>query len=381
MVIDISKIKKEAEKPKEPDLKKFEVKTLLDKIKTIGTISSKDKIFFVQNLQVMIRSGLPLDRSLKTLAEQTSNMRFKKIISNLASDTEKGISFGVSLAKHRKVFGDLFINMVEAGEVSGRLEDVLKQIYIQIKKMHELKTRIISAMTYPVIVTVAMVLIGIGMMIFVVPKITGLFDKMSADLPVATRFLINISNFIVNNGILSAIAAISAIVFVVVTLRMKKTKFIYHYIFLRIPIFGPIVKKVNLAKFSRTLSSLIITDIPIVKSFEITAQILGNLWYRQSLLDSVENVKGGESLTDVLKKYPKYYPPVIVQMTAAGEETGTVDEVLGELASFYEDEIDQIMKTLPNIIEPILILMLGLGVALMAMAIIMPMYTLTQHIS
>ena len=346
MVIDISKIKKEAEKPKEPDLKKFEVKTLLDKIKTIGTISSKDKIFFVQNLQVMIRSGLPLDRSLKTLAEQTSNMRFKKIISNLASDTEKGISFGVSLAKHRKVFGDLFINMVEAGEVSGRLEDVLKQIYIQIKKMHELKTRIISAMTYPVIVTVAMVLIGIGMMIFVVPKITGLFDKMSADLPVATRFLINISNFIVNNGILSAIAAISAIVFVVVTLRMKKTKFIYHYIFLRIPIFGPIVKKVNLAKFSRTLSSLIITDIPIVKSFEITAQILGNLWYRQSLLDSVENVKGGESLTDVLKKYPKYYPPVIVQMTAAGEETGTVDEVLGELASFYEDEIDQINQFL-----------------------------------
>jgi len=381
MVIDISKIKKEAEKPKEPDLKKFEVKTLLDKIKTIGTISSKDKIFFVQNLQVMIRSGLPLHRSLKTLPQQTTNMRFKKIISNFASYTEKGISFGVSLAKHRKVFGDLFINMVEAGEVSGRLEDVLKQIYIQIKKMHELKTRIISAMTYPVIVTVAMVLIGIGMMIFVVPKITGLFDKMSADLPVATRFLINISNFIVNNGILSAIAAISAIVFVVVTLRMKKTKFIYHYIFLRIPIFGPIVKKVNLAKFSRTLSSLIITDIPIVKSFEITAQILGNLWYRQSLLDSVENVKGGESLTDVLKKYPKYYPPVIVQMTAAGEETGTVDEVLGELASFYEDEIDQIMKTLPNIIEPILILMLGLGVALMAMAIIMPMYTLTQHIS
>ncbi|HLC63847.1 MAG TPA: type II secretion system F family protein, partial [Patescibacteria group bacterium] len=149
----------------------------------------------------------------------------------------------------------------------------------------------------------------------------------------------------------------------------------------KLPVFGPIIKKINLAKFARTLSSLIKTDIPIVKSFEITSQILGNRIYKKSLLESVEAVKSGTSLTEVLKKYPKLYPPIIVQMTAAGEETGTVDEVLAELANFYEDEIDQVMKTLPSIIEPILILVLGSAVALMAVAIIMPMYSLTQHIN
>ena len=381
MAIDIEKIKNQATPKTEAGPKSFSFEKLYKKFQTIGTVTSKDKIFFVQNLQVMIRSGLPLDKSLKTLADQTRNGRFQKIINDLAQDTEKGISFAQSLSKYAKTFGDLFINMVEAGEVSGRLEDVLKQIYIQIKKLHELKSRIVSAMTYPVIVTVAMILIGIGMMIFVVPKISSVFDQMSAELPAATKVLIGVSNFIVNNGFLSGLIFFSLLMALVATLRMKRTNFFYHSLYLKLPVFGPIIKKINLAKFARTLSSLIKTDIPIVKSFEITSQILGNRIYKKSLLESVEAVKSGTSLTEVLKKYPKLYPPIIVQMTAAGEETGTVDEVLAELANFYEDEIDQVMKTLPSIIEPILILVLGSAVALMAVAIIMPMYSLTQHIN
>ena len=147
------------------------------------------------------------------------------------------------------------------------------------------------------------------------------------------------------------------------------------------PVFGPIIKKINLAKFCRTLSSLIKTDIPIIKSFEITSQTLGNRLYRKFLYSSTDELKAGVTITEVLKKNPKLFPPVIVQMASAGEETGSVDSVLSELAQFYEDDIDQIMKTLPSIIEPILILVLGSGVALMAIAIIMPMQTLTQHIS
>ena len=393
MAIDLEKIKKQRAKPVMAAVKNtalpalaeakvdFSFKKLYLKLQSIGTVSGKDKIFFVQNLQVMIRSGLPLDRSLKTLADQTRNKYFQKIIADLASQTEKGIAFAQSLGKYQKVFGDLFINMVEAGEVSGRLEDVLSQLYVQIKKLQELKSRVISAMTYPVIVTVAMVGIGIGMMIFVVPKITTIFEDMSAELPAATKLLINISNFIVNNGVASFLIFFAFIIFLVISLKARVSNYFYHALFLKLPVFGPIIKKINLAKFSRTLSSLIKTDIPIVKSFEITAQILGNRLYKKSLMESVEEVKAGLSLTEVLKKYPKLYPPVIIQMTAAGEETGTVDEVLGELAGFYEDEIDQIMKTLPSIIEPILILALGAAVAVMAVAIIMPMYTLTQHIN
>ncbi len=354
---------------------------LLAKMNDFGTVSDKEKIFFTQNLQVMIRSGLPLDRSLKTLAEQINNKKFKKIIGDLAANTEKGIAFTESLSKYEEVFGHLFISMVQAGEISGRLEDVLKQIYLQIKKAHELKSRIIGAMIYPVIVIVAMVLIGIGMMIFVVPKITAIFVEMKAELPLPTKVLIGLSDFILNNGFLTGLAAVLLIGLIIYTIKNEKTKYYYHYVFLKLPILGPIVKKINLAKFARTLSSLLKTDIALVKSFEITAQILGNRLYRRSLLSSLNDLKEGISLTAVLQKYPDLYPPVIIQMVAAGEETGLVDEILTDLADFHEEEIDQIMKTLPTVIEPVLLLILGAGVGAMAVAIIMPMYSLTEHIS
>lgn len=380
MVLDLEKMKSKQEADK-ASLIGFFFKNFFKKLQQVSSISSKEKIFFCQNLQVMIRSGLALDRSLKTLAEQTRNKRFKKIIDDLAQNTEKGVSFTDSLKKYENVFGHLFVSMVEAGEISGRLDAVLQQIYLQIKKMHELKSKVVAALTYPVIVVVAMIGIGIGMMIFVIPKITSIFDQMSAELPLATKFLIGVSNFIVHNGVICGLLSGLVIIFIISTIRFEKTKYYYHYLFINLPIFGPIVKKINLAKFARTLSSLIKTDIAIMKSFEITAQILGNRLYRKALKDSVESLRGGVSLTDVLKKYPHLFPPVIIQMTAAGEETGTVDEILGELASFYEDEIDQTMKTLPSIIEPLLLLVLGAAVGLMAVAIIMPMYTLTQHIS
>lgn len=379
MVIDLEKIKKAQETVK-TDFFGNLFKIIKTKNIFFSGVSSKDKIFFAQNLQVMIKSGLALDRSLKTLAEQTRNKRFKNIIMDLAQGTEKGISFTDSLKKHQSVFGNLFVSLVEAGEASGRLEDVLKEIYLQIKKLHELKSKIIAAMIYPLIVVTAMTSIGIGMMIFVVPKITSLFKEMKAELPFATRLIINVSDFVVENGILTFLVVFVLVIFLVSSLRWEKTKRYYHSLFLKLPIFGLIVKKVNLAKFCRTLSSLIKTDIAIVKSFEITAQVLGNRLYRSSLLDSSKDLKEGVTITEVLKKFPNLYPPVIIQMTAAGEETGTVDEVLGEMASFYEDEVDQIMKTLPSIIEPLLILVLGAAVGVMAVAIIMPMYTLTQYI-
>lgn len=354
---------------------------LLNKLNDVGTVSDKEKIFFTQNLQVMIRSGLPLDRSLKTLSEQIGNKKFKKIIADLAASTEKGLAFTESLAKYEQVFGHLFISMVQAGEISGKLEDVLKQIYLQIKKAHELKSRIIGAMIYPVIVICAMILIGLGMMIFVIPKITSIFTEMKAELPAATKILIGLSDFILNNGFLTGLAALIFIGLIIYTLKNEKTKYYYHWLFLKLPVLGPIVKKINVAKFARTLSSLLKTDIALVKSFEITAQILGNQLYRRSLLGSLNDLKEGVSLTAVLQKFPDLYPPVIIQMVSAGEETGTVDEILTQLADFYEEEIDQIMKTLPTIIEPVLLLVLGVGVGAMAVAIIMPMYSLTEHIS
>ncbi|MFA6304681.1 MAG: type II secretion system F family protein [Patescibacteria group bacterium] len=379
MVVDLGKIKSGHEELEQNRPAPWFSK-MINKLGSISTISAKDKIFFVQNLQVMIRSGLALDRSLKTLADQMENKRFKLIIAELAANTEKGISFTDSLTAHEKTFGHLFVSMVAAGEISGRLEDVLKQIYLQIKKSHELKSKIMAAMIYPIIVITAMIFISIGMMVFVVPKITAVFVEMKAELPLATKILIGISNFIVNNGWLTGLSGLLFIAIIVFTLKYKETKWYYHSLFIKLPMIGTIVKKINLAKFCRTLSSLLKTDISLVKSFEISAEILSNVVYRQSLLDSQKELKEGTSLTAVLQKYPKLYPPVIIQMCSAGEETGTIDEILGEMASFYEDEIDQVMKTLPSIIEPVLLLILGTGVGAMAVAIIMPMYSLSEHV-
>lgn len=380
MSIDLEK-----EKAKHEALEKLRaipfLNRLIARLSNFGAVSDKDKIFFTQNLQVMIRSGLPLDRSLKTLAQQVKNKKFKKIIADLAASTEKGVAFTESLSKYEPIFGQLFISMVAAGEISGRLEDVLKQIHLQLKKAHELKSRIIGAMIYPLIVITAMILIGIGMIIFVVPKITSVFSEMKAELPLATKILIGLSDFIINNGWFSFLLAIIFIMAIIFTVKHETTKYYYHCLFLKLPLLSPIVKKINLAKFARTLSSLLKTDIALVKSFEITSQILGNRLYRRSLISSLSNLKEGVTLTQVLQKHPDLYPPIIIQMVAAGEETGAVDEILTELADFYEEEIDQFMKTLPTVIEPLLLLILGVGVGAMAVAIIMPMYSLTEVIS
>jgi len=210
MALDLKRIQQSEENLIAKNKGKFS--RLLQLTQGLNTISSKEKQFFVQNLQVMTKSGLPLDRSLKTLALQMSNKKFKSIITSLYQDTEKGVAFQDSLGKFKSTFGELFINMVEAGSISGKLDEVLGQIYLQIKKGNELKSRIKSAMTYPVIVLIAMVLIGIGMLIFVIPKITSLFDQVSADLPVATKLLINTSDFIISHGLLSAALALAVII-------------------------------------------------------------------------------------------------------------------------------------------------------------------------
>ena len=375
MVIDISPKHKEIEQTG------FSLKKLWNSLQVIGSVPSKEKIFFVKNLQVMIRSGLALDKGLHTLAEQTTNKHFKKILLDLARDTEKGLAFSVSLKKYENVFGGLFVNMVEAGEISGRMEDVLSQIYLQLKKTQELKNKIVGAMTYPIIVVLSMLLIGIGMIIFVVPKITGIFTELNTELPLPTKMLIGTSDFIINNGILSALAAIILIGGIVLSMKLQTTKKLWHWLYINFPIFGPIVKKINLAKFCRTLSSLMKSDIAITKAFETTSMVVSNLYYHEALLNSIEKLKSGVSMTEVVSAYHHLFPPVVTQMMASGEETGTVDEILGELASFYEEEIDQTMKTLPTIIEPVLMLVLGVGVGLMAIAIIMPMYSITESIN
>ncbi len=347
---------------------------------SFSTVPLAEKLFFVQHLNIMLKAGISLSSSLKTLAKQTSNKKFSFIILDISANVEKGLSFTESLKSHEKTFGQLFINMIESGEISGKLEEVLRQLYIQMKKQHELLSKIKGALTYPLVILVAMTGIGIFMMMVVVPKITSMFKDLNAELPVATKALIAISNALVENGIYVLIGSAIIISLLVKILRTATGKYALEIILLKLPVFSPIIKKINLAKFSRTISSLLKTDIMIIKTFQITAKVMGNLHYRRALIQMSHEIQKGGPIHGIVEKEEKLFPPVVSQMIAVGEETGELENILEELAEFYEGEVKEIMNSLPSIIEPILMIILGVVVGGMAVAIILPMYSLTTAI-
>jgi len=340
----------------------------------------KEKLFFVQHLGLMLKSGISLSVALKTLANQTKNKYFQYILNDMGQRVDGGESFSSALSQYPKVFGELFVSMVEAGEMSGKLEDVLNQIFLQMKKEHALVSKVKGALTYPAVILLAMFGIGIFMMAVVVPRITSMFTQMEAELPLPTKILISVSSAITEHGLFTAIGFIIFVVALIKALRTHKGKYIFQALLLKFPIIGPIVKKINLARFARNISSLLATDIMIIKTFQITSNVLGNLHYRQALQDMAKKIKKGGKLHEVIQAYPGLFTPVVAQMVAIGEETGELDSILVELAEFYEEEVDQIMENLPSVIEPLLILVLGVGVGGVAIAIIMPMYSLTSAI-
>jgi len=337
-------------------------------IELFQKVSATNKIFLLQNISVMIKAGVPLADSLSTLASQTNNKKLKTILTDVQQKIKEGKNFS----------GELFINMIRAGEASGQLDEVINKLYVQTKKDHELVQKVRNAMTYPVIIILAMFGIGTFMIVFVLPNITKLFSDLDVQLPITTRILIGFSDFVQTNGILVMIGIIVFVVSFGKAIRTKKGKHIFDSITLRLPIVGKIIKKINLARAARNLSSLIKTDITIVETLEITSRILGNSHYRKALLESAEEVKKGNKMADILKSYPLLFPPNIIQMISVGEETGSLDEVLENLAGFYEEEVYNTMENLPIIIEPVLMILIGIAVGGIALAIMTPMMTLTQ---
>jgi type IV pilus assembly protein PilC len=285
-----------------------------------------------------------------------------------------------ALRPHKKIFGEMFISMIEAGEISGKLEDVLGELFIQMKKEHKLISKVKGALTYPVVIIVVMLGIGVFLLTFIVPKITGMFEEMNAELPLPTKILIGISDTLAENGLVSFIVFVLVVSLFIKFIKTSKGKYYFQLFLLKLPIMGPIIKKINLARFSRNISSLLQTDIMIIKTFQITANVLGNVHYKKALNDMSERIKEGGKISDVINSYPKLFTPVVAQMVSVGEETGELDNILIELAEFYEEEVDQIMENLPSIIEPLLILVLGVGVGGVAVAIIMPMYSLSSSV-
>ncbi|MFA6105627.1 MAG: type II secretion system F family protein [Patescibacteria group bacterium] len=336
------------------------------------------KILFVHNLSIMVKAGLSIVDGLRILAEQVENKRLKKVISLVKAQVEKGRQLSEALADYPQVFPAIYVSMIGAGEAAGKMEESLTQVSSQMKKSYELTSHIKGALIYPAVVLVAMAGVGIGMVTFVLPKILGMFTEMDVELPLTTRMLIFVVNAFQNYGIFMLIGFIALIVLGVWLMKKPKVKDVVHNLMLKLPIFGPVIKKVNIARFTLTLSSLLQSAIPIIEAVKITSAVEGNVKYRDDLIAVSEALKKGEPLSEALGRSPSRFPPMVVQMIMVGEQSGEVEAMLKELANYYSEEVDNTMRNFSTIIEPVLILILGVGVAGIAVSVIMPIYSLSS---
>lgn len=344
-------------------------------------ISAAQKIFFIENLHVTLKAGLSIIEALKILELQIENPAFKKIIGQIQKQIETGKALSESLARFPKLFPAVYIKMINAGEATGKLDESLKEIVSQMRKNYELKNKVRGAMIYPIIILIAMMGVGIEMIVFVLPKLLDIFKEADVPLPLPTRILIYLSELLVQRGwLILLVSLLTALGLTLLYRRQEKFKLFCHKLAISLPVFGRVTKQINLARMSLVLSSLLKSAVPIVSSFEICSEVMSNLLYKNALIRVSQDIKNGLSIAENLADKPKLFPPLVTQMILIGEKTGMVENMLEELSGYYEAEVDRLLKNLSTIIEPFLILFLGLVVGAMAISVIMPLYSLSQGI-
>lgn len=353
---------------------------IIEKFSLFKGISLEAKLMFTRNLAVMIGAGLALNRALSVLQEQTENKKFKAIIGDVAENVQGGKPFSECMAKHPAAFPDLYVNMVRIGETAGNLEQVLNSMADQMKKDHEVVSRVRGALMYPAVIFCVMLIVGYLMMVLVVPKLAATFADIGAELPASTKILIFISDFMLNYWYLAVGGIIAFIFGLRIVLKTAAGKKGLDAIILRLPVIKGLSRKLNSARFCRTLSILVDSGVPIVKALEILSKTLSNHYFSQSLYQASLEIQKGKTLYESLKGYATLYPPLVTQMIAVGEETGSLTKVLTKLADFYEDEVNNLTKNLSTIIEPVMMVVIGGGVGFFAISMITPMYSVMNNI-
>ncbi|NTV55109.1 MAG: type II secretion system F family protein [Candidatus Moranbacteria bacterium] len=344
------------------------------------TVPLKEKMVFARNLAVMISSGLVVSRAIKSLSLQTRNKTFRKILTDVHEDIQAGKSLSEGLAKYPAVFSELFTSMVYVGEVSGNLEMVLGILALQLEKENDLKSKVRGALMYPSVIVIAMLIIGFIMLTYILPKITGVFKDMGAELPPMTLFVINLSDFLRNNMALSLIIFGVLVVGGKILASTPAGKRVVHLVIVRMPVVGGIIVKVNCARFARIYSSLLKSGVSVVDGLSIVSRTLANVYYKDALTEAIDSVQKGKELSSVIAAHESIFPILVSQIIEVGEETGKTEVVLERLAEFYEGEVSQITANLSSIIEPILMLFIGGAVGFFAVAMLTPMYSVLQNI-
>jgi len=339
-------------------------------------VKDKDIVVFTRQFSTMINAGLPLVQALEILSTQVENKTFGRIIGQIRTDVESGLTYADALKKHPRIFSELYVNMVAAGEAGGVLDTILNRLAAYIEKAMKLKKKVKGAMVYPaVVMSVATLAIAI-IMIFVVPTFSKMFAQLGGILPLPTRIVIGISNFLGGmGGLLILCSIIAGIVLIVQFRRTERGKKIIDAILLKLPIIGVLLNKVAVASFTRTLGTLVSSGVPILDGLEITAKTSGNKIVEYTVMGVRKEVAGGKTLADPIKK-AKVFPPMVTHMIAVGESTGALDAMLGKIADFYDDEVDAAVSNLTAMMEPALMVFLGTAVGFIVVSMYLPIFKL-----
>lgn len=347
----------------------------------IGTGIKKVEISrFTRQFATMIGAGLPMVQCLEILGQQMDSAQFRKIVNEIKESVQSGTTLSEALRKHKKIFDDLFVNMVEAGEVGGALDTILVRLANYREKADALVRKVKGALVYPIIVSIVAVGVTIAMLKFIVPVFAKMFQNLGAGLPEPTRIVMGVSNALNDNFMVIVGVLVGILVVFKIVTHNKTGRLYWDQIKLNMPLFGNLIRKSSVARFTRTLGTLLSSGVSILEALEITAKTAGNTVIKQAVRKSIISIAEGDTITGPLKE-TKVFPPMVTQMISVGEKTGGLDEMLTKVADFYDEEVDAAVATLTSMIEPVVIVVMGVLIGGILIAMYLPMFDIIGQIN
>lgn len=356
---------------------------LKNKVRTLGVfryfgrVKTSDLVTFTREVSVLTNAGLPLIKALTSLREQMDEGKLRIVVSQVIEGVERGDSFSESIGRFPNVFSRLYINMIKSGEISGMLDEVLQRLASLLEKQQRLMKRVRAALIYPAFVLAMALIILSLLMIFVVPTFTKMFEEMGSTLPAPTQFLITMSNLFVNFWYVLAVAVVMLCYFVLYLLKIPICKYYFDWFVLRIPVLGKLLERVTISRFCRTLGTLFNSGVPILNALSVVRDATTNMVYAHALPKIIDSVKEGESFS-VLLEQTKLFPNLVTKMVSVGEETGQLSDMLIKVADTYEEDVDVLVSSLSSLMEPLLIVLMGLIVGFIVVAMFLPLFNLTE---
>jgi len=343
-------------------------------IKLFQRISRKEIVLFSRQLSIMFGSQIPLLEILETLSFQTNNLKFKEIILKLKQEVESGATLSKALSQFPNPFSLFYVNMVRSGEASGKLSDSLSYLADHLEREYHLRSSIRGALIYPIFILFVILLMGFFAAFFIMPDLVSVLKEGNGDLPLATSIVIGFTDFLKNKGWLILLFLVGLIVFIWQYKKTEKGEIFFDKFNLKLPLLNGFLKKIYLSRLAENLSTLIAGGLPIARALEISGRVVGNSIYRDIIFQTRDGVRKGENVSALLKKYPNFFPPMFIQMVVVGERTGRLDSALLNIVNFYQKEVDRSVDTFLKLLEPALILFLGVMVAIFAIAILLPLF-------